>query len=294
MQESAPRSQRPSIFKRSRWGHVDNSTSAVSYPPQERRKTCSSSHLCTGFFQSPLWLIFEGRIHRPLQCLYLRLEIFPSSRQFLDANEAFGQPPDESLDALADCYQEGRGVIKIPNPDRYLQYTYQDDAVEPELNLVERPLAMLYRTLMASRGRVRHVQTTELALARVQDLLPIWAQTALKGMDNLQKPQDFRDDKYLQALADLQPALASLMTACSTLPSEDSFARLFQSRESLRPLLPCIQGNRELQARLWEAYLEGRRASLPDWTKPSLPDDPKLLQYFDMNGEHYIRDLPKD
>ena len=128
---------------------------------------------------APLHRLFP----KPAMADLRSLEIFPSSRQFLDANEAFGQPPDESLDALADCYQEGRGVIKIPNPDRYPQYTYQDDAVEAELNLVERPLAMLYRTLMASRGRVRHVQTTELALARVQDFLPIWAQTALKGMD---------------------------------------------------------------------------------------------------------------
>ena len=269
-------------------------TSSKSTDPGKTRRICSLSHLCTGFSQSPLWLIFEGRGDRPLSCLYLNLEVLPSSRQFRDAEEALGQPPDKSMAALVDCYRGDKGIIKIPDPARYLRYTYQDEAVEPELNFVERPLAMLYRTLMASRGRLRHVQTTELALARVQDLLPIWAQTALKGMDNLQKPQDFRDDKYLQALADLQPALASLMTACSTLPSEDSFARLFQSRESLRPLLPCIQGNRELQARLWEAYLEGRRASLPDWTKPSLPDDPKLLQYFDMNGEHYIRDLPKD
>ena len=257
---------------------MDNSTSAVSYPPQERRKTCSSSHLCTGFSQSPLWLIFEGRIHRPLQCLYLRLEIFPSSRQFLDANEAFGQPPDESLDALADCYQEGGGVIKIPNPDRYPQYTYQDDAVEAELNLVERPLAMLYRTLMASRGRVRHVQTTELALARVQDFLPIWAQTALKGMDIIREHSLFRKDKYLHAIADLQPALASMMTSSCTPPPEESFERLFESRETLCPLSPCIQGNRKLQTDLWEAHVKGRRASLPDWTRPSLPDDRKSLQ----------------
>jgi hypothetical protein len=238
-------------------------------------------------------LIFEGREDRPLSCLYLNLEIFPSSRQFRDAQDVFGQRPDESLDSLEDCYKEGKGVIKIPNPDRYLQYTYQDDAVEPELNFVERPLAMLYRTLMASRGRLRHVQTTELALARVQDFLPIWAQTALKGMDHLQRRQDFCQDSFLQAIADLQPALASLKTSCGSLPSEESFDRLFQSRETLRPLLPCIQGNRELQTEVWEAFVEGKRASLPDWTRPSLPDDRKLLRYFTMDSEQYIRDMPK-
>ena len=78
-------------------------------------------------------------------------------------------------------------MIEIPHPDRYLRYTYLDDAVEPELNFVERPLAMLYRTLMSSRGRLRHVQTTELCLARVKNFLPIWAQTALKGMGNHKK-----------------------------------------------------------------------------------------------------------
>ena len=254
----------------------------------------SSSHLSTGFSQSPLWMIFEGRENRPLSCLYLNLEILPSSRQFRDAEEALDQPPDKSLAALADCYQEGRGIIRIPDPARYLQYTYQDDAAEPELNFVERPLAMLYRTMMASRGRLRHVQTTELALARVEDLLVVWAQTALKGMNNIQGRRRFREDGFLQAIADLQPVLASLVTPCCTTPPEESFDRLFQSRETLRPLSPCITGNRKLQTDLWEAFLEGRMASIPDWTRPSLPDDPELLHYFRMNGEQYIRDLPKD
>lgn len=245
-----------------------------------------------GCSQSPLWLIFEGRETRPLSCLYLNLEILPSSRQFQDAKDALRQPPDESLAALADCYQDGRGVIKIPDPDRYLRYTYQDEAVEPELNFVERPLAMLYRTMMASRGRLCHVQTTELAIARIQDLLPMWAQTALTGMDNVQKRQDFRKDSFLLAVADLQPALASLVTPSSTLPSEESLDRLFQSRKALQPLLPCIQSNRKLQADLWEAFLEGKVAGLPDWTMPPLPDNPTSLVHFRMKGEEYIRDLP--
>jgi hypothetical protein len=56
---------------------------------------------------------------------------------------------------------------------------------------------------------------------------------------------------------------------------------------------PCIQGNRELQTEVWEAFVECKRASLPDWTRPSLPDDRKLLRYFTMDSEQYIRDMPK-
>ena len=183
-------------------------------------------------------------------------------------------------------------MIKIPDPDRYLAYTYLDDAPEPELNFVERPLAMLHRTLMASRGRIRHVQTTELALARVKDFLPTWAETALKGMDNYKKRQNFRDDPFLCAVADLQPALASLMTSSCTLPSEGKFDRLFQSREALRPLFHCIQGDKKLQTDLWHAFMEGRDTSLPDWSRASLPDDPRSVEHLDMGGEHYTRDVP--
>jgi hypothetical protein len=260
-------------------------------------EAAAPAHACAFLFQSgcsqsPLWLIFEGRENRPLSCLYLNLEIFPSSRQFEDAEQAFGQRPDESLAPLADCYKHDRGVIEIPDPDRYLRYTYQDDSPESELNFVERPLAMFYRTMVASRGRLNHVQVKDIALARVKDLLPIWAQTALKGMDYSLRPQDFREDAFWQAVADLQPALASLMTLGHTQPSEESLTGLFQSREALQPLLPCIQGDRKLQIDLWNAFVEGQRTSLPDWTKPSLTDDLQALWYLAKDGETYIRDVP--
>ena len=204
-----------------------------------------------------------------------------------------GQRPDKSLASLADCYKPDVGVIKLPDPDRYLQYTYQDDAPERELNFVERPLASLYRTLMASRGRLRQVQTTEIALARVKELLPLWAQTALKGMNNMKKRQDYRDDHFLRAIADLQPALASMATPGCTQPSEESLLGLFQSRETLGLLLPCIEGDKEAQSDLWEAYLEGKKTSLSDWTRPSLREDQRLVQHLDMIGESYIRDVPQ-
>jgi hypothetical protein len=95
----------------------------------------------------------------------------------------------------------------------------------------------------------------------------------------------------LQAVADLQPALASLVTDSCAPPAEESFDRLFQSREALHPLLPCVQGDRKAQVALWEAFLEGKRSSLPDWTRASLPDNETLLRYISMAEEDYIRDL---
>ena len=157
---------------------------------------------------------------------------------------------------------------------------------------MERPLAMFYRTMLASRGRLHHVQVKDIALARVKELLPIWAQTALKGMNYSQVPQDFIEDTFWQAVADLQPALTSLMTLGHTQPSEESLIGLFQSREALQTLISCIQGDRKLQIDLWDAFVEGQTASLPDWTTLSLTEDRRALRYLSKSGETYIRDVP--
>ena len=184
-------------------------------------------------------------------------------------------------------------MIKIPDPDRYLAYTYLDDAPEPELNFVERPLAMLHRTLMASRGRIRHVQTTELALARVKDFLPTWAETALKGMDNYKKRQNFRDDPFLCAVADLQPALAALLADVDTQPCEDQTMQVFRTRQTLHPLLQCFEEDRSLLLRAWEAFLEGRKASLPDWSKQPFDDKIAADNRNDMSEKPRVRDVPQ-
>jgi len=176
----------------------------------------------SAFSQSPLWLIFEGREERPLACLYLNIEIFPSSRHFQDAEQSFSKP-SEALSVLENCYLAGRGVIDLPDPSRYLHYTYLDDGGEPDLNFVERPLAMLFRTLMASRGRLRHVQSTEIAVARVLQFLPIWAQTAFRPTGCIfwagRLPAQ---DEYTRAVSDLQPGLTTLQDAQ---PSDDKYYR---------------------------------------------------------------------
>ena len=184
--------------------------------------SCLTEYGHAAFSQSPLWLIFKGREKSPLECLYLNIEVFPSSRQFQDARNNFGTPP-KSLALLEDCYLKGRGVINVPDPTRYLDHTYLDDAPEPELNFVERPWAMLFRTLMASRGRLRHVQSTEISIAHVQHLLPIWAQTAFRPTGCIfwagRLPAQ---DEYTRAVSDLQPGLTTLQDAQ---PSDDKYYR---------------------------------------------------------------------
>ena len=251
--------------------------------------------MISAFSQSPLWLIFEGREETPLACLYLNLEIFPSSRQFQDARDYFGTPPKAALAALENCYLEGRDVIDLPDPTRYLDYTYLDDQPEPELNFVERPLAMLFRTLMASRGRLRHMQSTEIAIARVIQFVPIWAQTAFRGTGCLLwENMIFTEDAFTRAMADLQPVLTRLQVDGTAHPPDAQILKLFKQEEAFHPFLRHLESDQRLRRELWEAFLKGREASLPDWSRPRLhSESPSYNMQIGMNGEAYIRDLPE-
>ena len=241
-----------------------------------------------------MWLIFEGREDRHLACLYLNIEVFPSSRQFKDAKQNF-TTPSADLAALKNCYLDGHGVIDIPDPTRYLSYTYLDDGPEPELNFVERPLAMLFRTLVASRGRLRHFQSTEIAIARVPQFLLIWAQTAFRptGCRFWSSTLPAQDD-FTRAAGDLQAALTTLQVDGTTSPSDAQILHLFGSREALQPFFRCLESDRTLLQKVWTAFVEGRVLFLPDWTRCSLKDESTSYnRQIRMNGEAYVRDLPE-
>ena len=186
-------------------------------------------------------------------------------------------------------------MIDIPNSTRYLSYTYIDDAPEPELNFVERPLAMLFRTLMASRGRLRHVQSVEIAIARAIQFLPTWAQTAFQGTGyDFWVPTLPVQDIFTRAVADLQPALTTLQLDGSARFSDAQVLQLFKSRDTLQPFLLCLEKDQTLRQTLWQAFLEGRERSLPDWSRPPLKSDSApVRRQIEMNGEAYVRDLPE-
>ena len=144
---------------------------------------------------------------------------------------------------------------------------------------------MVFHTLMASRGRLRHVQVSELAIARVIQLLPIWPQTALKGLGC--------GDDFTAAVADLQPALAALLADVDTQPCEDQTMQVFRTRQTLHPLLQCFEEDRSLLLRAWEAFLEGRKASLPDWSKQPFDDKIAADNRNDMSEKPRVRDVPQ-
>ena len=63
--------------------------------------------------------------------------------------------------------------------------------------------------------------------------------------------------------------------------------------ETLHPFLQYLEEDPSLGQKVWEAFVEGRKASLPDWSRRSLSEEAwlSLACHLTMWEESFIRDL---